>query len=134
MILRGNKMNKNVKKYIKYVKKLMPIQSKDNKEYINLLTEQINEFANEQDKCSYPKIVEEFGEPNEVVGEYIKNLDSTQIMCGLKKNKILKIISTVVIVFCISLWGMEIYRLNKLYYEALSDLHGYYVETIQDEE
>ena len=76
-------MNKEVERYTKYVKKLIPIRSKDKKEFIKLLTEQINEFANEKEHCTYQNIVDEFGTPNEVAGSYIKNLDNNMIMKSL---------------------------------------------------
>ena len=61
-------MNKEIKKYIKYVKKIIPFYSKDKKEFLKLLTQKIIEFSNEHDSCSYQDIVDEFGSPNEVAG------------------------------------------------------------------
>ena len=39
-------MNKEIKKYIKYVKKIIPFYSKDKKEFLKLLTQKIIEFSN----------------------------------------------------------------------------------------
>ena len=36
-------MNKEIKKYIKYVKKIIPFYSKDKKEFLKLLTQKIIE-------------------------------------------------------------------------------------------
>ena len=80
-------MNNDIKKYIKYVKKIISIHSKDKKEFIQLLTQKIIEFSNEHDSCSYQDIVDEFGSPNEVAGSYIETLDSDEII--KKLNKIL---------------------------------------------
>ena len=63
-------MSNDIKKYIKYVKKIISIHSKDKKEFIQLLTQKIIEFSNEHDSCSYQDIVDEFGSPNEVAEEY----------------------------------------------------------------
>lgn len=103
-------MNKDVKKYIKYVKKIIPIHSKDKKEFISLLTYRINEFSNELDICTYQDIVNEFGTPNEVAGSYIENLDSDEIIKKLNKKKLFKYISSIILVLIILLWG---FNLNK---------------------
>ena len=40
-------MNKDSKKFIKYVKRIIPIHSKDKREFILLLTQRIKEFSDE---------------------------------------------------------------------------------------
>ena len=46
-------MNKEIKKYIKYVKKIIPFYSKDKKEFLKLLTQKIIEFSNTHPNCTY---------------------------------------------------------------------------------
>ena len=84
-------MNKEIKKYIKYVKKIIPFYSKDKKEFLKLLTQKIIEFSNEHDSCSYQDIVDEFGSPNEVAGSYIESLENDDIIKQLNKKYIFKI-------------------------------------------
>lgn len=117
-------MNKEVERYIKYVKKLIPIRSKDKKEFIKLLTEQINEFANEKEHCTYQNIVDEFGTPNEVAGSYIEIVNSKIIIKNLNNKKIIKIVFIILIVLCISAWSFERYRLIQLLNEAGSMVIG----------
>ena len=112
-MVKAKKMSNDIKKYIKYVKKIIPIHSKDKKEFIQLLTQKIIEFSNEHDSCSYQDIVDEFGSPNEVAGSYIETLDSDEI-----KKKIINIFISVIIILCISVWGFERYRINQLIDEA----------------
>ena len=88
-MVKAKKMNNDIKKYIKYVKKIISIHSKDKKEFIQLLTQKIIEFSNEHDSCSYQDIVDEFGSPNEVAGSYIETLDSDEIIKKLNKKKII---------------------------------------------
>ena len=111
-------MSNDIKKYIKYVKKIIPIHSKDKKKFIQLLTQKIIEFSNEHDSCSYQDIVDEFGSPNEVAGSYIETLDSDEIIKKLNKKKIINIFISVIIILCISVWGFERYRINQLINEA----------------
>ena len=102
-------MSKDIKKYMKYVKKIISIHSKDKKEFIQLLTQKIIEFSNEHDSCSYQDIVDEFGSPNEVAGSYIETLDSDEIIKKLNKKKIIKIFISVIIMLCISIRRFERY-------------------------
>ena len=117
-MVKAKKMSNDIKKYIKYVKKIIPIHSKDKKEFIQLLTQKIIEFSNEHDSCSYQDIVDEFGSPNEVAGSYIETLDSDEIIKKLNKKKIINIFISVIIILCISVWGFERYRINQLIDEA----------------
>ena len=94
-MVKAKKMSNDIKKYIKYVKKIISIHSKDKKEFIQLLTQKIIEFSNEHDSCSYQDIVDEFGSPNEVAGSYIETLNSDEIIKKLNKKKIINIFISV---------------------------------------
>ena len=111
-------MNKEIKKYIKYVKKIIPFYSKDKKEFLKLLTQKIIEFSNTQPNCTYQNIIDEFGSPNEVAGSYIETLNSDEIIKKLNKKKIINIFISVIIILYISVWGFERYRINQLIDEA----------------
>ena len=89
-MVKAKKMSNDIKKYIKYVKKIISIHSKDKKEFIQLLTQKIIEFSNEHDSCSYQDIVDEFGSPNEVAGSYIESLENDDIIKQLNKKYIFK--------------------------------------------
>ena len=117
-MVKAKKMSNDIKKYIKYVKKIIPIHSKDKKEFIQLLTQKIIEFSNEHDSCSYQDIVDKFGSPNEVAASYIETLNSDEIIKKLNKKKIINIFISVIIILCISVWGFERYRINQLIDEA----------------
>ena len=123
-MVKAKKMSNDIKKYIKYVKKIISIHSKDKKEFIQLLTQKIIEFSNEHDSCSYQDIVDEFGSPNEVAGSYIETLDSDEIIKKLNKkparcqdsvrfhkNRIFQRIVAMVVVFDIS-------RTDRLFCQA----------------
>lgn len=43
-MVKAKKMSNDIKKYIKYVKKIIPIYSKDKKEFIQLLTQKSLNF------------------------------------------------------------------------------------------
>ena len=55
-------MNKDSKKFIKYVKRIIPIHSKDKREFILLLTQRIKEFSDDLERCTYQDIVNQLYE------------------------------------------------------------------------
>ena len=83
-------MNKDSKKFIKYVKRIIPIHSKDKREFILLLSQRIKEFSDDLERCTYQDIVNEFGTPNEVAGSYIENMESNELIKKLNRKKLFK--------------------------------------------
>ena len=112
-------MNKDSKKFIKYVKRIIPIHSKDKKE-----------FSDDLERCTYQDIVNEFGTPNEVAGSYIENMESNELIKKLNRKKLLKYFLSTLLILITLLWGFKMYRLNQLYEEAKSETHGYITEEL----
>ena len=104
-------MNKEIKKYIKYVKKIIPFYSKDKKEFLKLLTQKIIEFSN----------------------THIESLENDDIIKQLNKKYIFKTLVTIIIFISIGIWCLEIYHFNKLYQDARDSIHGYWVEEITED-
>ena len=147
-------MNKDSKKFIKYVKRIIPIHSKDKREFILLLSQRIKEFSEypkykqlyihafdrmiderkriglKVERCTYQDIVNEFGTPNEVAGSYIENMESNELIKKLNRKKLFKYFLLTLLILITLLWGFKMYRLNQLYEEAKSETHGYITEEI----
>ena len=117
-------MNKDSKKFIKYVKRIIPIHSKDKREFILLLTQRIKEFSDDLERCTYQDIV------NEVAGSYIENMESNELIKKLNRKKLLKYFLSTLLILITLLWGFKMYRLNQLYEEAKSETHGYITEEL----
>lgn len=129
-MVRWKKMNKDSKKFIKYVKRIIPIHSKDKREFILLLSQRIKEFSDDLERCTYQDIVNEFGTPNEVAGSYIENMESNELIKKLNRKKLFKYFLLTLLILITLLWGFKMYRLNQLYEEAKSETHGYITEEI----
>lgn len=119
-------MNKDSKKFIKYVKRIIPIHSKDKREFILLLTQRIKEFSGDLEQ----DIVNEFGTPNEVAESYIENMESNELIKKLNRKKLFQYFLLTLLILITLLWGFKMYRLNQLYEEAKSETHGYITEEI----
>ena len=130
LFLLQHNMKKNSKKFIKYVKRIIPIHSKDKREFILLLSQRIKEFSDDLERCTYQDIVNEFGTPNEVAGSYIENMESNELIKKLNRKKLFKYFLLTLLILITLLWGFKMYRLNQLYEEAKSETHGYITEEI----
>ena len=82
-------MNSDIKKYINEIKKIIPINSKDKKDFLKMMEQRILESSNLENKCDYDNIVKEFGKPNEVAASYIEEIDTDTILKILKRKQYL---------------------------------------------
>ncbi len=121
-------MNNDSKKYLKEVKLLIPLNTKEKKKFIDLLKQQIQSVG----IVNYEELIDQFGSPKEVAASFIENTDTTLLIKKLKKKNYIKTIVTVIIVCLLVVSFFEIYRLNQLYEEAKTNIHGYYEEEIED--
>ena len=80
----------NIKKYIKNIWTIMPMHTKKEKFYVSELKKHLNEYLDDHPQCSYDDIVQQFGEPKDIVVEYIQSSDENDLIKRMKL-KMLKI-------------------------------------------
>ena len=115
-------MNSDIKKYINEIKKIIPINSKDKKDFLKMMEQRILESSNLENKCDYDNIVKEFGKPNEVAASYIEEIDTDTILKILKRKQYIKWLIPILIIAIIVNSIFKIYRLNQLYEIATNEL------------
>ncbi|WP_301082541.1 DUF6120 family protein [Thomasclavelia cocleata] len=115
-------MNSDIKKYINEIKKIIPINSKDKKDFLKMMKQRILESSNLENKCDYDNIVKEFGKPNEVAASYIEEIDTDTILKILKRKQYIKWLISILIIAIILISIFKIYRLNQLYEIAKNEL------------
>lgn len=112
------KMNNDIKKYLNEVKLIIPLNSKEKKEFILMLENRIKETH----LLTYEEIVNELGKPNEVVSSFIDDIDTNELIKSIKKTSIIKKTAITIIVIILScsliVTTFELYKLNKLYDEV----------------
>ena len=79
----------DIEKYIKNVKTIMPIHSKREKEYLLKLNMYLQEFIDENPDYLYSNIVEQFGEPKDIVVEYINTVDENHLIKSMKTRTLI---------------------------------------------
>ena len=115
-------MNSDIKKYINEIKKIIPINSKDKKDFLKMMEQRILESSNLENKCDYDNIVKEFGKPNELAASYIEEIDTDTILKILKRKQYIKWLISILIIAIILISIFKIYRLNQLYEIAKNEL------------
>lgn len=107
-------MNNDIKKYLKEVNLIIPIHSKEKKEFSTMLQQRIsNSHLN-----SYEEITKEFGQPTEIAASFLSEMDANVIIKELTKKKIKKIISIIIIIIIFILAVFKLYYLNNLYHQV----------------
>lgn len=97
-----NELKKEISKYLKNIKHLLP-GSKDSKtEFLDGLHEQIEDFVAENQNATFHDILLTFGEPKEIADEYSAGIDAQEI----KKSASIKKAIIIALVVAIVIWGI----------------------------
>ena len=105
----------NIKKYIKNIWTIMPMHTKKEKFYLNELKKHLNEYLDDHPQCSYDDIVQQFGEPKDIVVNYIQ----MKLKSIIQKFLIFfSVICTILAIFFSVLWYDYIQeQKNSIIYE-----------------
>ena len=118
---------KDSKRYYKNVKKLMPIYGKREKEFLNSLEKRLDLLKD----CDYNNIVEELGEPKDMISTYYQNVDNDDLLKKVNITRFIKvsiiILLVVVSVFCC----YRAYIFEKEYDVIKNSKDGYFEEVIE---
>ena len=68
----------------------MPMHTKKEKFYVSELKKHLNEYLDDHPQCSYDDIVQQFGEPKDIVVEYIQSSDENDLIKRMKLKTILQ--------------------------------------------
>lgn len=98
--------NSEVSKYYKNIKTLLPINGKAEKQYLTGFKNNLSEFSQENPNASYQEIIDEFGEPKDIIISYLDNCDEDYIFKKLNTRNIVFKLSKIItiIAICLSLW------------------------------
>lgn len=109
--------DKEIKNYINSIKKLFPIYSKKEREYVKNLEKNINKYVHENKSATIDHVIEKYGEPTTIVHNYIDIMDIDDIINKISKKKIIKRIIISVIVWL--LLGTTVYY--GFFYKCIYD-------------
>ena len=91
------KMNKICKEYISEIKALFPIKQKHEREYINKLKSDVEDFYEEAKVTSKKELYDKYGKPNDVVNNYLSTINTEYITKRINFSRYIKIFIAVII-------------------------------------
>ena len=111
--------NKNL--YIKNIKKIFPIHSKKEKEYLKKLERHISEYIDDYPNPTYDELVEKFGTPKEVFMGYIDSQEEGYLIQKMNTKRVVIVLSVIVCSIVLSLCLWKGYLFYKGYQEAMNE-------------
>lgn len=111
-------MNKLCRQYISNVKLLFPIIGKAEKEYINSLASDIEDYCIEENINTIDKLYERYGTPDNVINTYFSVLNTDEVIERIKIVKRLKqavFLFLLIVVAAVIIWGINIYDTHQIF-------------------
>lgn len=96
-------------KYYRDVKKLFPINGKQERIYLKHLKQQIDEYED----ISYNDLEDTFGNPNQIYASYIESLDEDDVIKKVNQKKLLKKLIMTCIICAIMVTLFIFYKINQ---------------------
>lgn len=88
---------KATKRYYKDIKTIFPFHAKREKVFLNNLLIQIIEYSEENNKCTYTDLQNEFGTPIEILKSYYDSIDSEYLLNKMNNKLIIHTFAIVII-------------------------------------
>lgn len=115
-------MKNCIKEYLDNCKTLLPMYGKNEKLYMQRMSNRLLEFKEEKKDMNYDDIVNRFGSPVSVVNAYIEDLDTDVLIRNIKRTKIIKKMAVIILAIVLScsliVTVYRLYNLNRLYEEV----------------
>lgn len=105
-------MNRVTKQYISEVKSLFPIMGKAEKDYINSLSANINDYSSEENIKTIQELYDYYGSPNDIVNTYFSISDTSEIIKRIQLCKWIRrgiIIFLIIVILSFGTWGAITY-------------------------
>lgn len=84
-------MNKEIKRYLKEIKNLLPVYGRKEKAFVMMIKTSILETYGTESTVGYDMICSEFGSPKEIVISYFAEVDDDELYKRVRFSKMIKI-------------------------------------------
>ena len=93
MSMKGMKKkgNKEIKRYLKEIKNLLPVYGRKEKAFVMMIKTSILETYGTESTVGYDMICSEFGSPKEIVISYFAEVDDDELYKRVRFSKMIKI-------------------------------------------
>lgn len=103
---------KYIRKYMKDIRTLFPTMGKDERDYLKGFKENVLDYVQENNVKSKEELFDEFGNPKEVVTEYLNRVDTEYLIKKIKRTTIIK---RGILIIVMMFMGVNLYRATLIY-------------------
>lgn len=114
--------DKEIKAYISKIKTLLPVYSKQERQFIGNIKADIDSFLDSNKNATLDDIICQFGEPIEIVQGYIDSLDIEVLINRMSIKKILYRIFSLALmsaVIALSVYSFTLYKAYQRYVNTI---------------
>ncbi len=121
---------KIIKDYKREIKKLLPIFTKNEKHFLNDISVSIEDYAASNEYFSREALIENIGEPKDIVARYLTDMNADSLRKVLSRTKYIRIATIFIISIAIFAGAFKIATDYRTYKEAQdSYIHREIIET-----
>lgn len=110
------KVNKEIKRYLKEIKNLLPVYGRKEKAFVMMIKTSILEAYGTESTVGYDMICSEFGSPKEIVISYFAEVDDDELYKRVRFSKTIRTaaICIVAIVVAVAVFKSTLLYINHL--------------------
>ncbi len=105
-------MNKDMKKYLRELKILLPVHGEKEKIFLEDIKSSILEITDNQENITYEFLCNEFGRPQDIIINYFSEIDHEYLR---KKLRIASVVRKTAIIFIVLVLLLIVYRAVIIY-------------------
>lgn len=121
---------KIIKNYKREIRKLLPIFTKNERHFLNDISVSIKDYATSDDFFSKDSLIENIGEPKDIVARYLTDMNADSLRKVLSRTRYIRIATVFIISIAIFTGAFKITTDYMTYKEAQdSYIHREIIET-----
>lgn len=127
--------NKIIKNYKREIRHLFPVFTKNEKRFFNDICNTITDYTTECEDFTLDSLIQEIGEPKDIVSRYLLDMDGEALRKSLSRTKFIRFALGLLIVLSLSMGILKIRADYLTFLEGRkSYIHQETIETIIHEE
>lgn len=111
--------NKEIKNYLNEIRRLLPINGKKEKQFIDDISSSISEVFTDTDEVTYAQLCTEIGKPTDIIINYFGEIDYSYLKKKMIVSAMLKRVSLVLIIVVAALGIFKAFLIYNAYREAI---------------